>query len=334
MTAVNNLDTLLAAQDALIRHDQLTAAGVTRAQLRRQLGTGGWRVLLPSVYLAAPTAAPTPTPRQRLLAASLYAGRDAQLTGAEALRLYGFHHLPHDPCVRVLVPHHRQVPSTGFVRVHRTRRPDPHARPWGFARVCGVARAVADAARWCATPRAVQALVAEALHRQLTTVERLRHELERGPRAGTALLRRALDDLVAAQPLPEAALRAALSASSILPSIRWNPPLVGLPDRRRLPRPDGWIEEAGLALEVDSAAPHLGPDGWEHAARRRSRLAEYGVRVLYFPPDRLRDDPSGVCREVERAYLDRLSSCARAAVAVDARPRAGRDAGQRPDQAP
>src|SRR4051794_8396778 len=110
---------LLVVQDGLVRHDQLAAIAVTRATLRWRLDTGQWRSVLPGVYA---TFAGLLCQRQRGLAACLYAGPGAALTGRAALLLHGLRAVPLDAYVRVLVPHHRQAGSAEFVRVHRTRR--------------------------------------------------------------------------------------------------------------------------------------------------------------------------------------------------------------------
>src|SRR5439155_3045450 len=146
--SVTDLDAILARQDGLIRQDQLGDAGVTRAAARWRLDTGRWRALLPAVFL---TVTGEPTARQRLVAACLYAGPQAQLTGVAALRLHGLRELPEETWIRGLVPHARQVASVEFVRVHRTRRLDRNARAldtgggWpGLGEVCAVPRALAD----------------------------------------------------------------------------------------------------------------------------------------------------------------------------------------------
>jgi hypothetical protein len=185
-------ETVLAAQDGLVRDDQLAALGITRAALRARLGTGRWRQVLPSVYASFDAYL---SPRQRWIAACLYAGSGAALTGRAALRLHDVRSLPGDRYVRVLVPHARQVPSVDFVRVHRTRRPDPYAGVAAPIRTCSLARAVADASRWCRDLRAVRALVGEVVDRRLTTVAALWRELDEGPSAGSALLRITLDEV-------------------------------------------------------------------------------------------------------------------------------------------
>ncbi len=184
--------TVLAAQDGLVRHDQLAALGVTRAMLRWRLGTGRWREVLPGVYASFGGYL---SHRQRWIAACLYAGAGAALTGRVALRLHGVRALPGDPHVRVLVPHARQVLSVDFVRIHRTRRPDPHAGVSAPIRICSLARSVVDAARWCRDPAVVRALAQEVVRERMVSVDALTNELAGGPIAGSALLREALREL-------------------------------------------------------------------------------------------------------------------------------------------
>jgi hypothetical protein len=335
---VTHFDALLASQDGVIRQEQLADAGVTRAALRWRLDSGRWRTLLPSVYL---TVTGEPTPRQRLVAACLYAGPQVQVTGAAALRLHGLRELPDDPWIRVLVPHARQVASAEFVRVHRTRRMDPEARPLAVAaltvgangrsarpgtppppdagaltgEVCAVPRAVADASRWCTDVDPVRTMVGEALQARVATVAQLREELDHGPRAGGAFLRRVLDELAAeARSAHWTALHGVLADSPVLPPIRWQPTLVGRSDRQPLPRPAGWLDEVGTALEVDAREHRSGQDDWEDAMRRHNLWSRYGILVLYFSPKRIREDPLGVRREIEHAYLERLRARARATV--------------------
>jgi hypothetical protein len=179
-------DDILATQDGLARYDQLAALGVTRGVLRWRLATGHWRQVLPAVYA---TFDGYLSQRQRWVAACLYAGPGAALTGRAALRLHGVDAVPPDPFVRVLVPHSRQVSSADFVRVHRTRRPDPHAGMAAPIRVCSLARAVADAARYSGDLEAIRALTDEVLDRRLVTLDELFRELAGGPTPGSALLR-------------------------------------------------------------------------------------------------------------------------------------------------
>lgn len=259
--------------------------------------------MLPQVYLTNTTQ---PSPRQRAIAALLYAGPGAALTGVSGLGGYGLRYLPVDSYVRVVVPADRQVRSRDFVKVHRTTRCDPQPRRSGPLVACRPARAIADAATWCAELRAVRAMVAEAVQCGLVTIDELAAEVRERARAGSGLLRGVIAEVDAgARSAPEAELHALLARSPILPPLSLNPELVA-PDGCRLPTPDAWLAEVGIAIEVDSRDYHLSPADWERTMRRRNVFAEYGALVLHFPPTQIRRDPAGVLRTVERAYLARL----------------------------
>lgn len=306
MVGFSSLEALLAAQEGLIRQDQLGPAGVTRSALRWRLARGRWRAIVPTVYAAFDTP---PTLRQRLVAGYLYAGPGAQVTGAAVLREYGLTAVPPDPYVRVLVPHPRQVASTGFVRVHRSRRLDPNARRDGALVMTSPARAIIEAARHARSPAAIRALVADAVDRQLTTIEELGGELAAGPRQGSALLRRTLDTLVGRPAAARVMLRAELAASMVLPPLLWRPRLFA-PDGCALPSPDAWISEVDLGLDLDRG-------DWERTVARHAVLGQYGAQLLHIRPDQVVDDPAGVRLAVERAYLDRLRAGVRSTIRAE-----------------
>lgn len=299
---MDRLGWLLKRQHGIAHLDQLRAAGVSRAALRWRLQSGRWRTVLPQVYATFTGAC---TDWQRIIAASLYAGPSAQIAGTSALRLYGLRYLPDDDrLVHILIPHGRRLVATRFVQVHRTTSLDP--RPWHNAGipVCRPARAVVDAAREVSALRTVRAMVAEVVQRDLATVAQLRAELDRARRNGSGPLRRALAEVAeGARSAPEAELRSALAGSALLPRVRWNPKLVDA-GGRRLPTPDGWIDDVGIALEVDSREYHLSPEDWERTLARHTKLAEHGVLVLHFPPSRVRRRGE-VRAVVERAYRQR-----------------------------
>src|SRR5262249_53935253 len=164
-----DIEALLFRQDGLIRHDQLGPAGLSRAALRWRLDRGRWRRVLPRIY---PTNGGGITPRQRLLAAQLYAGEQAQITGAVALSHYGLRYAPRERRVRVLVPSDRRTASAEYVRIHRASRLDPYPRePWPLV-LTRPARAVIDAGRWCGSRRTIRAFVAEAIQKRLVTLAR------------------------------------------------------------------------------------------------------------------------------------------------------------------
>ncbi|MEV0134625.1 hypothetical protein AB0H83_39965 [Dactylosporangium sp. NPDC050688] len=304
------------AQHGLVTRGQLTAAGVTRSQLRWRLRTGRWAVVLLGVVA---TFSGELSRTHQLTAALLYGGGEACLTAAAALGLHGFRNAPDERCVRIVVPSNRRVRSTGFVRVHRTSRADPFVRLVSSLRVSSPERSVVEAARRCADPRRVRALVAEAVQVGHCTVEDLVRELGVAPRAGTAVLRSAVGEVVAGvRSVAEGEARDLLAGSAVLPGLLWNPRLTGAAGEI-LPTPDGWIAEVDVALEVDSRAYHLSPQDWERTMRRHRRLTEAGALVLHFSPQEIRAAPAAFVASVERVYLMRLAAAHRSRIDAVAR---------------
>ncbi|HEX5597100.1 MAG TPA: type IV toxin-antitoxin system AbiEi family antitoxin domain-containing protein [Micromonosporaceae bacterium] len=308
-----DLNRLLLRQSDIATRRQLLASGLDDEDIRREVHAGRWQRLLPGLF--ACFSGPV-TVAHRRIAAALYAPVGAQLTGISALRLYGFRHLPQDERIHLLIPHSSRRTSRGFVLFQRTHRLDPNARVRGGYRICSVARSVADAARQLNELRDVRALVAEAIQNRHTTIPALRAELSLAGSHRTRLFRVALDEVDGgARSAPEAELADELARSMILPVVLWNPPLQAS-DGSRLPTPDGWIQETGIALEVDSREYHLSPDGWQRTLRRHNELAAHGVLVLHFTPSEIRRRPGRVRRLVEQAHRERLAAGITTSVSV------------------
>lgn len=317
MKRVESLAAVLRGQDGLICADQLAGIGLSRAAVRQHLAAGALRDVLPGVYASGLGGL---SRRQRLLAAQLYAGPEGLLTGAAALAVHGVRFVPEDAFVRILVPHARQRLSVAYVRIHRTIRADPQPRRIFPLNLCSPARAVADAARWSGDLRSVRAMVSEVVQRRIATPAQIRGELEAGPRQHSGLLRLVVEEVAAGvRSAPEAELRTLLVDSTVLPEVRWNPVLVTATGRP-LPSPDGWIEEAGLALEVDSREYHLSPEQWARSLARYNEFGAYGVLVLHFTLARIRHSPREVLRTIELAYVNRLRTGVTATVRALAEP--------------
>jgi hypothetical protein len=276
---------------------QLHEVALSRAELRWKLGRS-WRLVLPHVVA---TFTGQLDARQRLVAAQLFAGRGGMISGPTAARWHGL--LSASPrAVHVEVPHERRPRSAGFVVVGRTRLPDP--RPWQRPPLVVVsrARAVASAARTAREPTAATAIVLEAVQRRLVRLEDLRHELEAGPRAGSAALRAAVAAAErGAWSVPETELALLLGSSRVLPRAWLNPELFA-PDGSRLPRPDAWLDDAAVALQVHSYLHHAGPDEWDGTVMTDGILVEHGVVVVGLPPRAIRNRAETVRVRVERAY--------------------------------
>jgi hypothetical protein len=315
MTASGGLDMMRELQAQIVTRRQLTAFGVDDVAAYRKVKRGEWQRVLPGI--CALTTGPLST-EQRRIAAALYAGRPAQLTGLCALHWYGFRHAPTTPHIHVLVPHGTRRRSTGFVIVQRTHEPDPAPQQTPLYRIASPTRAVIDACRASGDVRTARAVMTEAVQRRFTSLALLEDELRRAGRSRTATARKVWRELLdGVRSSPEAELRALTESSAVLPRVQWNAPLVG-PDGISLPTPDGWIGEAGIALEVDSREYHSEPDDWAKTLRRHNVLTTYGVLVLHVTPREIREEPARVLRMVEQAYAARVAAQARVGVSVGA----------------
>jgi hypothetical protein len=306
-----DFERLVSAQGGLLTRRQALAAGLDDEFIRRQLRDQRWQRLLPGMYA---TFTGGVTLEQHRRAATMYAGAHSQVTGVAALVWHGFRQLPADRTVHLLVPHSTRRASRGFVRIQRTHRLDQHAVAGSGYMMCSVARAVSDACRLLEDLRPARAIVAEAVQRGLTTVVALRRELDLAATSRTRLLRTALGEIdCGTRSAPEVECKAILDRSKIISRVLWNQALIG-DDGARLPTPDGWLDDAGIAIEVDSREYHLGPDGWQSTMRRHNALAAYGAVVLHFTPSEIRSRPAHVRETVERAYQARIAQAAQTRV--------------------
>lgn len=295
-----HLSSTTSAQDGLVTRRQALAAGLTAAAIRHATRPGGpWQRVLPGVYatFTGPLA-----PRHRLRALLLAAGPESIVSGAPACRAHGLTYVPPDAPTVVLVPARLSPMLPSTVTVVRTGRLPTAVVRRGLP-LAPVERAVIDTCAATHVLRDVRALMCEAVQRGLTTTERLADEVRQGPVRGSRLARRTLRDLQAgARSAPECELLDLLRTSRILPPPAMNLPLPGLADVV----PDAWWLQARLIVEVDSAEHHAFGDRSEATQRRHSRVAAAGWTVLPVSPRRIREDPVGVLREIEAAYLAAL----------------------------
>ena len=304
---MDELAELLTHQSGLLSRRQALELGLTDSAINWRTSRGSWRRILPGLLATFPGS---PSFEQRLVAASLHGGPGAQITACAALRRHGARYLPDEPRVDVLVPADRRRRSHQFVRIIRTSRLDDHALVRDGVELCSVARAAADAARLRYPRRDVRAFLADVVQQGLTTVDRLAAELAAGRTNGTRDFREALTELFdGVRSAPEGDLRAVLLASTALPPLVWNPRLVA-DDGTRLPRPDGWIDDAGVALETDSREFHADLAGWQRTMERHALFASYGILALHFSPRDIRDRPDWVRATVERTYARRAATFA------------------------
>ncbi len=293
------LHALAEKQHQVISRGQALDSGLTPHAIRHRLRPGGpWRQILPRVYV---TVTGVPTSAQREVAAVLYAGPQAAITGPSALR---FHRLtaPESDLIDVLVPLQIQRQSISYVRIHRTARMPAFVHGPVVQPYVSPARAAADTALWLTELREVRAVVAGAVQSRLgCTADEIADELRAGPVRHSALLRMVLAEVSdGVRSAPEGELRDLIVRAS-LPTPLFNPRLY-LPSGDFLGCPDAWWSAAGLAAEVDSKRWHLAPEQWEHTMDRHARFAAHGIVTLHFSPHQLRTDGAGVIAKISSAY--------------------------------
>ncbi len=287
------------SRDGVIRVATLEASGIDSATVyRRCLPGGPWRRLLPGVVLLQDAP---PSRWQRLVAALLYAGPDAQVTGVEACRAHGLElgRWAEREDVHLLTPHEHKVISSGFVTIERTHRL-PRALVRRGIPTAPVARAALDAARRHRSPDTVAKLLIEAVQKGGATVQALRWELDRGTPRGTAVPRRVLKQIDGLRSVAELHGRRVAARLTVAPT-HWNP-TVRTSSGDYLAQPDAWWDDVALAWEIDSVEFHYARADYARTLARNSRYAQSGIAVVQTLPSRLLDDADAVIRELDAAY--------------------------------
>lgn len=285
-----------AARDGLILVSTMLALGVPSSTIAfrcRKDGGCWWRPLMGLVALARGAL----TPRQRLVAALLVAGEDALVTGLAACRLYGLERVPEHHQVHVLIPHEQRRRSESFLLVERTAHMPPAWSRHGI-RCAPIARALVDGARRLDKINDVRALLSEAVQQRRVTVPALRAEVESGSCRGAALVRTVIVELEdGIRSAAEAWWRELVASIDGFPTVLWNAD-VHLADGSFLARPDGFVDEVALALDLHSFAHHADLEKFDATMRRHAEMTAAGLLVVPATPKELRDDPESVKRKM------------------------------------
>jgi hypothetical protein len=116
---VQTLDQIMDWQRDVISRDQALRLGITADRLRNRLRPGGsWQRILPGVYGGFTG---TPTPFRKLMAAQLYGGAGAVITGSAALECHRIWR-PSGDTIDILIAANRKRRDHAFVSVRRTTR--------------------------------------------------------------------------------------------------------------------------------------------------------------------------------------------------------------------
>jgi hypothetical protein len=282
-----------------------------RTAYRRTQEDGPWTLLAPATFLLSKA---TPTYRQLEIAALIYAGEGAVLTGLGAARHYGIRQGEHPVTVHILIDIHRRVLSTPRFVIERTRHlPRPVTRD-GLA-VAPLVRCLTDWSRRVKDLTMIAGVFAEAVRRRMVLVGALSDELEHGSRKGTAAPRRvlpAIEDGVWSA--AEYEFREFWLTLDDVPEIEWN---VTLYDDGGdfLAIADGYVRELGFVWQIDSVEHHYAtPEQVQKTLAYHRMLRAVGLHVLTSRPAQLRDDPEGL-------HVDILDALAIAALLPPARVR-------------
>jgi hypothetical protein len=291
-----NLHEVLRRQDSVITRS-VALEHMSQSALHRRLGSG-WRILLPGVYLAESRH---PTYRQRLTAAVLYGGDEAQLSDVTALRQFGLKYLPPDETVYLLIPAAERRASRDGVVVRRTHRlPEPCVQD-GLP-FTPLPRAIADFVARIGDHRDALAAAAEAVQRRLTAVADVVNELDHVTGRGTSAARHVRAALLSGvRSAPEGDFVSLCARSSVLPVPLLNP-LLELPSGAKV-CPDALFVEAGLVHETNGREPHAAEDRFEDMQARHGAMTAAGLVVLHSSPRQLKTEPARVLAQLEQCYL-------------------------------
>jgi hypothetical protein len=271
---------LLERQYYVITREQALQYKITRGQVRLRLEHGGsWQKILPGIYstLTGPVSQD-----QLQMAALLFAGPTAVLTGAHAVRRHRLICAGGNE-VDVLVLPSCRVSSRGYVRIHRTERMPDRILSTGGIRFAPLVRAVGDAARLMVKADEAKALVCEAVQKGRCSPGELIAECATGPSIGSRIFRVALAELgddIRSQ--AEHDLKARIERSD-LDKPMYNARLY-LPDGTFLGMVDEWWSRAGVGLEVDSRQYHMSRKEHSETTDRHNRIEAAGARLLHVLP--------------------------------------------------
>jgi hypothetical protein len=288
------------SNSGVIRAATLKSLGMNSKTIyRRCLPEQPWQRLLPGIILLHNAK---PTQDERVIAALLYAGPEALLTGVEACRRHGLRsqELPAGNDLHVLVPHQHKIKSSEFLIVERTIRL-PEAINRGGVPLAPLVRATTDTVRRIRVMKPAGQLLVESIQRGRCTVEGLAHELNKGTQRGTAVPRRVLAEWQRLRSVAEAQAKNLSLGLADQPS-HWN---VDVRDRTGsyVGCPDAWWDDIAMAWEIDSFDFHFGRDGYARTLERNTRYAAAGITVVQTLPSRLEKDPAGVLAELRAAHL-------------------------------
>lgn len=293
---------LAAANDLLVGHGEVRAAGMSSAQWRRRVASGEWVPVRPSVWCHAPTPQ---TWELRVRAFAQWLGRPAALTGVSAARWWGLDGFEQSDVVEFVVPRERR--SKGGPAVHVVReweRRDFLVRD-GVV-VTTVTRTIIDLAAFGVGARPLEQAIDSGVRHRWTSVPTLTTrmaELAHRGRKGIPQLRELLLDSGGESALERRFLRL-LRANGIR---RPRTQVTFRMNSMRAIRVDFVFEAEQLVVEVSGRVGHASDADRRKDARRRNELVHRGLRFLEFTTGDVMDDPGYVLATIRTALGGELT---------------------------
>lgn len=289
-------DAVVAAQDGLVTRDQAIAAGLTKRALATRVQRE-WQRVLPGVYA---THRGSPTRRQYLLAALLYAGHDAAIDGLDACHFHGLKAVVPTPDVHICVPWGHPARSFGWLVVRRTKSPIITVET-EFLRYVDAATAAMTVARSCRHERRALAVLSDCLQRRLASHE----ELVRAHAAATPRNALLIDGVIEAlatgvRSVGENDFRMLAVDSGRLPPLLYNS-LLRLPDSRLI-SPDALCPCCAVVHETNGRRAHAREDQFESMQERHDVMTACGLTALHNSPRRIRVRGNLVIDEFVRTH--------------------------------
>jgi hypothetical protein len=291
----------LAHESGFVTADQLRQAKFDVDLARREVAAGRWQGPVRGFYV--PNVRPLEDATLARIAAA-HGGKDALLTGLIAARALNMRWIPDLPGAQVLVPPEVRRRSWTLVGVRRcaaARRMTSWS--WGGVRVAPPERIVLDLGLTVQNLQDVRGVVLGAVHDRWTTPGELTALLEREPRNGTALLRRAISNAAEGSVSPPEAelvdeMRGCGMPFLLNPELRRNGELLGYLD--------GYFVGLGAGWEVDSRERHDGDKSFDETLGRHTRLAGHGLMLAHPTPRQIRRDGPGTAAAVLAVAKARL----------------------------
>ncbi len=276
-------------QDNVIGHDQLIAAGLTRAAIAYRVRAGRMQRWHRGVYILGPAP---PTPMAKARAAALAGGANAVVSHRSAACLFGL--VPDIAGDVEITVAGRNPGSHPGIRLHRVPElPRQEITAMNGLRITTIARTICDLAA-TESARETEHALQEALYRRVVTPRAIERVIAREPRRrGAPVIRALIEDPRLTRSERERLLLRLIEAAQ-LPKPLTNVAVHGYPV-------DVFWPTESLVLEFDGWGAHGHRLAFESDRKRDQVLLAAGIRVLRITDRQLKHEPIAVAARIAQA---------------------------------